>query len=258
MDVYIGTIYMWAPPFAPPGSWACNGATIRIDQNAALFSLLGTIYGGTGISDFQIPDLIGCMPIGSVTLGGYARGRRFNFNSGDEGDTQDINVPVKVSCEFSLADNNLPGHIHPASFDPTIGKADITVSAPAVDIPVTIPVGAKIPQSGPPPELGGDVYLTNASAGVLLKGLYSGVAAQPEPSVSVLGASASGNPGGSFTGSVETVTGGVVTVRSQRTGPPLPVRFIATGKTEPSPAPLPPFLAIGFVIAALGVYPPRP
>jgi microcystin-dependent protein len=48
----------------PPKGWAlCNGQTLPINQNAALFSLLGTVYGGNGVSTFALPDCRGRTPI---------------------------------------------------------------------------------------------------------------------------------------------------------------------------------------------------
>jgi len=48
----------------PPKAWAlCNGQFLPINQNQALFSLLGTTYGGNGQTTFALPDLRGCVPI---------------------------------------------------------------------------------------------------------------------------------------------------------------------------------------------------
>jgi microcystin-dependent protein len=49
--------------FAPQGWALCNGQTLPINQNQALFSLLGTMYGGNGQTTFQLPDLRGRVPI---------------------------------------------------------------------------------------------------------------------------------------------------------------------------------------------------
>src|ERR1700689_2779249 len=48
----------------PPNGWAyCNGQILSIAQNTALFSLLGTNYGGNGTSNFALPNLQGCVPL---------------------------------------------------------------------------------------------------------------------------------------------------------------------------------------------------
>lgn len=61
---YIGEIRMMAFNFAPK-YWAfCNGQLLPINQNTALFSLLGTYYGGNGVSNFALPDLRGRTALG--------------------------------------------------------------------------------------------------------------------------------------------------------------------------------------------------
>ena len=63
----LGEIMMWGGTFAPSGWAFCDGATLSIAQNTALFSLLGTTYGGNGTSTFRLPDLQGRMPMGTGT-----------------------------------------------------------------------------------------------------------------------------------------------------------------------------------------------
>ena len=63
MDTYLGEIKMFGGNFAPRGFALCNGQLMPINQNAALFSLLGTTYGGDGIQTFGLPDLRGRAPI---------------------------------------------------------------------------------------------------------------------------------------------------------------------------------------------------
>lgn len=63
MDPYIAEIRMFAGNFAPQGWAFCNGQVLSIAQNTALFSLLGTTYGGDGRTTFALPDLQGRMPI---------------------------------------------------------------------------------------------------------------------------------------------------------------------------------------------------
>jgi microcystin-dependent protein len=55
-EPYIGEIQLFGFNFAPSGWAFCNGATLSISQNTALFSLLGTIYGGNGQTTFQLPN----------------------------------------------------------------------------------------------------------------------------------------------------------------------------------------------------------
>jgi microcystin-dependent protein len=57
MDQFVAEIRMFAGNFAPAGWAVCNGQLLPISQNTALFSLLGTTYGGDGRSTFGLPDL---------------------------------------------------------------------------------------------------------------------------------------------------------------------------------------------------------
>jgi microcystin-dependent protein len=57
MNYFIGEIQLFGFNFAPLGWAQCNGATLPISQNTALFSLLGTVYGGDSRSNFQLPNL---------------------------------------------------------------------------------------------------------------------------------------------------------------------------------------------------------
>jgi microcystin-dependent protein len=77
MEGYIAEIRMFAAPFAPR-NWAyCQGQIMSISQNSALFSLLGTTYGGNGIQTFGLPNFASRVAVGtgngaglsSITLG---------------------------------------------------------------------------------------------------------------------------------------------------------------------------------------------
>lgn len=57
MDFYLAQIVLFAGNFVPKGWMACNGQLLPIGQNTALFSLLGTQYGGDGQSTFALPKL---------------------------------------------------------------------------------------------------------------------------------------------------------------------------------------------------------
>jgi microcystin-dependent protein len=69
---YLGEVRMFGGNFAPQGWALCNGQILPISQNAALFSLLGTQYGGDGRSTFALPDLQGRVPISFGTGPGGA------------------------------------------------------------------------------------------------------------------------------------------------------------------------------------------
>lgn len=65
MDFYMGQIILFAGNFAPQGWAFCDGSLLSIAQNSALFSLLGTTYGGDGQTTFALPDLRGRVAVGA-------------------------------------------------------------------------------------------------------------------------------------------------------------------------------------------------
>ena len=63
-EPFIGEIKLFAPAVVPRGWLPCNGALVPIVNNQALYSLLGIMYGGDGVSTFGLPDLRGRAPLG--------------------------------------------------------------------------------------------------------------------------------------------------------------------------------------------------
>jgi microcystin-dependent protein len=113
MEGTIGEIRGFAGNFAPRGWALCQGQLLSIAQNNALFSILGTIYGGDGRTTFALPDLRGRVPIGEGT-GPALTPRRLGSRSGTE-----INY---------LSLNQLPRHNHLAAWTQTAGVATMPAS----------------------------------------------------------------------------------------------------------------------------------
>ncbi len=249
MDSYIGLIYISPIRYAPQDFMACNGVTLQVQQYNALYALLGSIYGGNGSTEFKIPNLANRFPFGSAQLGGSASGAP-NLANGQTGGSLAGTTPVTVTG--TLTANNLPGHTHPATFAPTSSPVPVTLTAPAATIPVTIPVGTTAQSSAPPATLTGNVSLTNSvlngSQGPQYRGPFSSTA--PAATVNLAGATIAGNPGGTFTGNVSMVTGGTVTVASQNPN--------STTVTSSGMVPLPPYLALSFIMCTTGLWPTNP
>ena len=77
MDQFIGEIRLVGLTYAPSGWALCDGQLLPINQNQALFSLLGTNFGGDGKTNFALPDLRGRVPVGAgqgATGSSYAVG----------------------------------------------------------------------------------------------------------------------------------------------------------------------------------------
>ncbi len=71
-EPYLSEIALFAFAFAPQGWATCSGQILPINQNQALFALLGTTYGGNGQTTFALPDLRGRVPLGVRRRGGTA------------------------------------------------------------------------------------------------------------------------------------------------------------------------------------------
>lgn len=71
METYLGQLFLWPLSWAPVGWAICDGRILSIANNEALFTLLGTTYGGDGVQTFALPDLRGRLPVG---IGGVAGG----------------------------------------------------------------------------------------------------------------------------------------------------------------------------------------
>ena len=62
MDPIMGMVYVFAGNFAPEGYLICDGQLLQISQNSALFSILGTTYGGDGKTTFALPKIAAPIP----------------------------------------------------------------------------------------------------------------------------------------------------------------------------------------------------
>jgi len=96
-EAYLGEIRMFGFNFAPTGWMLCNGQTLAISQYAALFSLIGTSYGGNGTSTFQLPNLQSRVPVHQGTGAGLS-----TYVIGETTGTENV----------TLLYNNMPLHNH--------------------------------------------------------------------------------------------------------------------------------------------------
>lgn len=95
---------MFAGNFAPRGWAFCDGQLLAVSQNDALFSLLGTIYGGDGRTTFGLPDLRGRLPIHAGHGPGLSE-RRLGAKGGAEKETLTVNQMPSHTHEFKGSDN---------------------------------------------------------------------------------------------------------------------------------------------------------
>jgi len=111
-EPFVGEIKIFAGNFAPRGWAFCDGQLLAVSQNDALFSLLGTIYGGDGRTTFGLPDLRGRIPIHLGTGPGLSP-RNQGARTGVE--------------SVSLTVNQLAPHAH--------GSSTVTVDSADSEIP---------------------------------------------------------------------------------------------------------------------------
>ena len=109
-EPFVGEIRMFAGNFAPRGWAFCDGQLLAVSQNDALFSLLGTIYGGDGRTTFGLPDLRGRIPLHQGTGPGLSP-RPLGSKGGAE--------------NVTLTTNQLASHTHDwnANTEPATGSA---------------------------------------------------------------------------------------------------------------------------------------
>jgi microcystin-dependent protein len=110
-DQFVGEIRIFAGNFAPTGWATCDGQLMPISQNTALFSLLGTFYGGDGKSTFALPNLEGSAPMHQGQGAGLSA--RFIGEVGGEDNVTLINseMPLHTHVAQGLAasDSTAPG-----------------------------------------------------------------------------------------------------------------------------------------------------
>jgi len=111
-DPFLGMVQYFAFDFVPRGYAQCAGQLLAIQQNSALFALLGTYYGGNGVSTFALPDLRGRSVVGQSNT--HTIGEKFGTTS------------------VTLSTLNMPSHTH---------------SAPSIPIPANSAAG-----DGPNPQ----------------------------------------------------------------------------------------------------------
>jgi len=109
-DPFIGEIQWFAGNFAPRGWAFCDGQLLPINQNQALFSILGTTYGGDGRTTFALPDLRSRAPLHRGQGPGLS-----NRNLGSKGGTETVTLSVA----------QMPAHTHTAKAKNATGTENV-------------------------------------------------------------------------------------------------------------------------------------
>jgi microcystin-dependent protein len=156
---YLGSIMTAAFNFAPKGYALCNGQTLAINTNTALFSLLGTTFGGNGTTTFLLPNLQGRATLGAQGSSTYTLGQ------------------VGGADSVTLTVNNIPAHTHTVS--------NVSISAPT---------GASATQASP---VGGYFAPNPSNADRFGPGTDEQMAVTPFSDMTASGTYTTGNTGGS-------------------------------------------------------------
>ncbi|WP_346857049.1 tail fiber protein [uncultured Draconibacterium sp.] len=128
MDPFIGQIVMFGGNFAPRGWAFCDGQLLSIAQNTALFSILGTTYGGDGRTTFGLPDLRGRVPMHPGNGPGLSSRRL-----GEKGGVENV----------TLTTAQLPSHSHTGTGTVQSASGQPDESNPAGMVPASLTNGAE-------------------------------------------------------------------------------------------------------------------
>jgi microcystin-dependent protein len=137
---YLSQITMFAGNFAPKNYALCNGQTMSIAQNAALFSLLGTMYGGNGQTTFQLPNLQSALPMSfgqGSGLSNYVQGQVGGFTSvtltqQTVPSHQHFMMAAKGASAAAISTSVLPGA-------PTVSGGELYANPPTGSQPPLVP-----------------------------------------------------------------------------------------------------------------------
>ena len=107
-DPFVAEIRAFPFNFAPRGWASCDGQLLPLSQNTALFSLLGTYYGGNGQSTFALPNLQGCVPLQTGQGPGLSE-----YDLGESTGSETV----------TLLESEIPAHTHAAGASPDVADS---------------------------------------------------------------------------------------------------------------------------------------
>jgi microcystin-dependent protein len=154
MDPFVAEIRIFAGNFAPTGWALCDGQILPISQNTALFSLLGTSYGGDGRSTFGLPDLQGRAPL----FWGQGPGLS-NYFIGEQGGAETVTLltfEMPAHSHNARGTNGVANQASPqnnvwagaAQRPYAVGPVNTAMNASAI-----LPAGSSMPHNNMPPFL---------------------------------------------------------------------------------------------------------
>ncbi|MFZ6760815.1 phage tail protein [Undibacterium sp. Ji50W] len=224
MDAFMGTILAVGFNFPPRGWLFCNGQVVSIAQNSAMFALLGTMYGGDGVSTFGIPDLRGRVAVGSQGQGPGIS----NVAQGEKAGVNNVTANATGTGSVTLTEANLPAHTHTATLNVTGLSANTTIN-----------VGTGT--NGGLAAVANNGGLTNTAGGQAGAAIFLPAGTAPTTPVAL--------------GGVTTAIVGTGTVTNANTGSGTATAFPVT--TTSTNSVMQPYLGLNYIIAMEGIFPSR-
>jgi microcystin-dependent protein len=231
MDAFVGTIIPVAFDWAPRGWALCDGRLLPVTGNEALFSVLGTAYGGDGKTTFGLPDLCGRTAVGSQ---GAAPAPVVNVTRGQIVGESKPHATVRGTAHAVVAPNNLPST-----------QANGTVTGASIGARSTLNATSSGPGAATP------------APKAMLSGTGSG-----NPSGAVY------HPAPAAGTTLPSVALGAASVTTTLSGSASVTATIGAGKAIDTPLaitsapfqdyPMQPSLALNYIICLVGFYPTRP
>jgi microcystin-dependent protein len=144
--IYIGSIFLFAGNFAPKNFAFCDGSILSIANNTALFSLLGTTYGGNGTTTFALPDLRGRVAVGVGTLPG---GQSWAL-----GEAQGTNT-------VTLTSQNLAAHNHTINASTAQGADVVPTQGVLAEFGTSLPPAGPYTQGAPNAQMSASAVMSS-------------------------------------------------------------------------------------------------
>jgi microcystin-dependent protein len=163
IEPYISELALFPFNFAPKGWALCQGQLLPINQNQALFALIGTTYGGNGQTTFALPDLRGRVPLG------FGQGPATSYFPGERAGAEAV----------TLSASNLPPHVHAIDANELTGTVSCSTAAanqrtPSGGVPAVEAVGVTAMYSSEAPD-------SNMRAGSVSVATTSGASGGGQP-----------------------------------------------------------------------------
>lgn len=231
MDAFIGVILPFVGDYSPEDWHLCDGALLPVNQYHALFSIIGTKYGGDGVNKFALPNLQGRIIVGY----GVSPDSGKSYPMGTRGGAETVQLGV----------TNLPSHNHAAVFTGSDSSGTITggsISNGTCNVTVTLPNNATTSAATSNSPANGQYF---GQVGTSMSGtkIYSNTTT-PNVRLGQESVTASGTVSGSVNGNVSFIPTGTVAVGN-------------TGLGQASSV-MQPYQVLNYIICINGIYPIKP